>query len=338
MNGSVRSLIPAGCSQIRDNVLARDNLTGVSESRAAWAKDLDIPTQGEYTFFAGCGYQQMKYVEGMMHALKSTSKIGLGMGKAVRISKAFNKMGGDFSNLVAKITVSREDPYTPVLTSAISILRRLGIDVAYMHDREPCCGSPLYYSGFVQHYAEHARKNYETFKSLGVKKVIGIVPGCTFALAGVYREHVTGYDLEVRHILEVIANRLGGLADKPRVKQPVTVTYHDPCQLSRYLGIIEEPRTIIRSIEGVEFVEPDAEQCGKWSSCCGGGGLEATHPALSESIAANRVEELEKTGARIILSACPACEMQLRKAANRLDADVTVASVVKFLDEALEDR
>ncbi len=64
--------------------------------------------------------------------------------------------------------------------------------------------------------------------------------------------------------------------------------YHDPCQLSRYLQIIEEPREIIKSIDGVELVELDPEQCGKWSTCCGGGGLEATHPELSET---NRDEE-----------------------------------------------
>jgi Fe-S oxidoreductase len=278
----------------------------------------------------------MKYIEGMMEALKKTRKIGMSIGKAVGIIKAFEKIGGDFTNIIAKITVAREDPYTPVLISTVNVLRKLGIEVAYMHDREPCCGSPLYYSGFVQQYAEHARKNYKIFKSLRIKKLISIVPACTLALGNVYPAHVTDYDLKVQHILEVIANRLNELGYKPKVKQQIKVTYHDPCQLSRYLGIIEEPRTIIKSMEDVEFLEPDAERCGKWSSCCGGGGLEATHPALSERIGIRRVEELAKTGAQIILSACPACEMQLRKAARMLGSHVKVTALVKFLDEAID--
>ena len=113
------------------------------------------------------------------------------------------------------------------------------------------------------------------------------------------------------------------------------MTYHDPCQLSRYLKIIEEPRAIIRNIEGVEFVEPDAEKRGKWSSCCGGGGLEAINPELSERVGIRRVEELVETGAPIVLSNCPACEMQAQKTARRLGADIRVMDLIEFLDEAL---
>jgi Fe-S oxidoreductase len=118
----------------------------------------------------------------------------------------------------------------------------------------------------------------------------------------------------------------------------VKVTYHDPCQLSRYLQIIDEPREIINSIEGVEFVEPDQEQCGKWSTCCGGGGLEATHPELSERVGMRRVEQLLETGASVILSNCPACDMQLAKTLRKMDADVRVIDLMKFLDEALEPK
>jgi fumarate reductase (CoM/CoB) subunit B len=336
MNRSAKHLIPVGCIQIRDNVLESGNLTGVSENKATWAKDLNLSTEAEYIFFAGCGYQQMKYVEGMIHTIKNTEKIGFGMNKAVGVNKAFKKIGVNLTNMTAKIMAPKEDPYTPVLISAISVLRKLSIGVGYMHENEPCCGSPMYYSGFVGDYADQARKNCTLFKSLGIRKLIGIVPGCTSALKNVYPKYVADFDLEVEHILKVIANRLKQSRDKPRVKSHVKVTYHDPCQLSRYLKIIEEPRSIIRSIEGVEFVEPDAEQRGNWSTCCGGGGLEATQPALSERVGVRRVEELVKTGAQIILSNCPGCEMQLRVAARKLGADVEVCNLVKFLDEALE--
>ena len=174
-------------------------------------KGLDLPQKAEYTFFAGCGYQQMKYVEGMMSTLEGTRKIGLGMKKAVGMTKAFRKIGVDLTSMTAKITASREDPYTPVLISAVNVLRKLGIDLGYMHESEPCCGSPVYYNGFTQEYADHAKRNYQTFKSLSVDKLIGIVPGCTSALRNVYPKYVKGYDLKVEHILEIIADRLGRL-------------------------------------------------------------------------------------------------------------------------------
>jgi Fe-S oxidoreductase len=335
MSKSAKRIIPAGHIQIKENVLKMDNLAGVSESKALWAKDLHLPREAEYTFFAACGYQHMNYLQGMMKALKRAGKIGLGTERVVGITKAFKKAGMDLTDFAAKVTAAKEDPYTPVLLSSISILRKLGVDVGYMHAAEPCCGSPMYYAGFEKDFARHARKNYEIFKSYGVKKLIGLVPACTSALRNLYPRYIKSMDLPVQHVLEVVAQRLKETDINPMVRQKVTVTYHDPCQLSRYLEIIDEPREIIKRIEGIEFVEMDPEQCGKWSTCCGGGGLEATHPELAERVGIRRMEELLATGASVVLSNCPACEMQLTQTAKKMGASMKVVDLVKFLDEAL---
>ena len=44
------------------------------------------------------------------------------------------------------------------------------------------------------------------------------------ALRNVYPKYVEGYDLKVQHILEIIADRLGRLEDKPKVTDQVKVT------------------------------------------------------------------------------------------------------------------
>ena len=336
MSKSLKEIVPIGHIYIKDNVLEKGSLTGVAESKAAWAKNLNLPRKAEYTFFAGCGYQHMKYIEGMMGALKSAEKIGMGIDKVIGISKVFRRVGVDLTSISAKITASKDDPYTGILSNAISVLRKLGVDIGYMQEEEPCCGSPLYYAGFVDEYADHARNNYKIFKALEVKKLIGLVPACTSALKNVYPKYIEGYDLEVQHFFEIVARRLRETGKKPKLKDKATITYHEPCQLSRYLEIISEPREILNSIEGIEIKELDEEQQGKWSTCCGGGGLETSHAELAERIGLRRMEELLKTGAPIILTNCPACEMQLSKAARRLNADVQVVDLVKFLDRALE--
>jgi Fe-S oxidoreductase len=278
----------------------------------------------------------MNYLQGLMKALKRAGKIGLGTEKVIGITKAFKKAGMDLTHMTAKMTAAKEDPYTPVLLSSISILRKLGVDVGYMGAEEPCCGSPIYYAGFEKDFARHARKNYEIFKSCGVKKMIGLVPGCTSALRNLYPRYIKGMDLPVHHVLEVVAQRLKETDISPMVRQKVTVTYHDPCQHSRYLEIIDEPREIINRIEGIEFVEMDPEQCGNWSTCCGGGGLEATHPELAERVGMRRMEELLVTGASVVLSNCPACEMQLTQTAKKMGVSIQVIDLMKFLDEALQ--
>ena len=335
MSNPAKKIIPAGHIYMKENVLSKSNLTGISESKALWAKDLGLAQKAEYMFFAGCGYQQMKYVEGMMGALKSAGKWGMSIGKVAGISKVFGKVGIDLTSITARITASKEDPYTPVLVSSVNVLRKLGLDVGYMHEEEPCCGSPMHYAGFESDYADHAKKNCEIFKSYGVRKIIGLVPGCTSALKNAYPQYVSGFDIEVHHILEIIAKSLKEKTIKLKAKKRVKVVYHDPCQLSRYLQLIDEPRQIIKSIEGVELIEPDPEQRGKWSTCCGGGGLEATHPELSERIGAKRARELVSTGASLVLSNCPACDLQLAKMIKRLDSNVSVMDLIRFLDEAL---
>jgi Fe-S oxidoreductase len=336
MNPSLKDIVPAGHIYIKDNVLTKNSITGVSESKAAWAKGLDLPQKAEYTFFAACGYQHMKYVGGMMNALKSAEKMGMGMGKVMGISKMFSKVGVDLTSIAAKMTAAKEDPYTGVLRSAISVLRKLGVNVGYLHEEEPCCGSPIYYSGFVDEYAEHAQKNHKLFKSFGVKKIISLMPACTSALKKVYPKYVEGYDLEVQHFFEVVAKRLKEKGIKPKLKEPVTITYHEPCQLSRYLELVKEPREIIRSIEGAKYIELDFEQGGKYSTCCGGGGLEASHPELSEKIGKKRTEELLNTGASMVVTNCPACELQLGTMMKKMDKKVQVVDLVTLLDEALQ--
>ena len=173
MSNPAKKIIPAGHLYVKENVLKKSNLTGVSESKALWAKDLGLAQRPSILFFAGCGYQQMKYVEGMMGAVKSAGKMGLSIGNVTGISKIFGKVGIDLTSITAKVTASKEDPYTPVLVSSVRVLRKLGVDLGYMHEAEPCCGSPMYYAGFESDYADHARRNYEIFKSSGIKKIIG---------------------------------------------------------------------------------------------------------------------------------------------------------------------
>lgn len=335
MSKELKQTIPAGHAYIKENVVTKDCLTGVSEGKELWAKDLNLPRQGEYTFFAGCGYQHMKYVEGMMDALKSAGRFGMKMGSVVGISKAFGKVGIDLTNMTAKMTASKEDPYTPVLVSAVNVLRKLGVEAGYMHEKEPCCGSPVYYAGFEKAYAEIARKNHRAFVEHGAMKIIGIVPGCTSALKNVYPKYVDGYELAVQHILEVILEKLQKASAGPKVATPMKVAYHDPCQLSRYLKITEEPREILRRIEGVELVESDPEEVGRWSTCCGGGGLEATHPELSDRMGARRLDQLLKNDVTTIVTNCPACEMQLNKIARKQKLDLKVVDLVRLVDDSL---
>jgi Fe-S oxidoreductase len=107
--------------------------------------------------------------------------------------------------------------------------------------------------------------------------------------------------------------------------------------MARFLGLIEEPRRILGAIKGIELVEPDWTR-GEWATCCGGGGgFEATFPELSQVLAANRARELVETGARIIVTQCPGCIMQLKDGLKELkNGDVEVLDLAQIVAMAME--
>ena len=187
MNNSLSPLVPPGHVHIKENILEKGNIPGVDGDSAAWAKNLELPREGETIFFAGCGYQSMKYSEGLLRAARGLEKAGIGMERSLRMSKAFKKVGVDLPGITAKISrTTVRDRYTRVLTLSVKILQKLGVDIGYMYEKEPCCGSPLYYAGFVDEYSAHANENFEKFKSAGVKKIIGLIPACTASLPPIH--------------------------------------------------------------------------------------------------------------------------------------------------------
>ena len=110
------------------------------------------------------------------------------------------------------------------------------------------------------------------------------------------------------------------------------VTFHDPCHLGRYQKIKAQPRTILKSIPGVEFVElPESDMC------CGAAGSYAfTHYDLSMKVRQRKIGNVEKTGADILVSSCPACVMQLTSGVSQNKVPMRVSEIIKLLDEAYQ--
>ncbi len=164
--------------------------------------------------------------------------------------------------------------------------------------------------------------------------MIGSVPSCTYARRDLLPGAVTGWDIEVKHFSETVLAALG--SRELRFPDRVKVTYHDPCQMSRYLDLVEAPRRIIGAIRGMELVEPPLTK-GRWATCCGGGGgFEAVFPELSQMLAVNRARELADTGAEIIVTQCPGCIMQLRSGLKALGKEqVRVIDLAEVLATAL---
>jgi Fe-S oxidoreductase len=304
-----KGYIPPGLSYLADNIKTKGNILGAAKADGArWAKGLDLPKQKETIFFAGCGYQFDSKLESLMGLIRKMDKSVVGSDLAMGVAGFQKKLGldGMFLKMVGRGGVEDGQP----LRDAIKVLRKLGENPGYLAEEEPCCGGLLHYMGAADEFAQHSHTVVEKLKSKGVKRIIGLVPSCTYTLRTLTGKVNSGHNLDVKHFSEVVAANIKSL--RLRFPKPVKVTYHDPCQLVRYMGLVEEPRIILRAIQDLELMETKWTR-GEWSTCCGGGGgFEAVFPEMSEMLAANRAKEMLETGAELIVTNCPGCIMQLK--------------------------
>jgi Fe-S oxidoreductase len=330
-----KELVPPGLTYLADNVISKHNIMGAAKGTGAkWAKNLDLPKSGDTIFFAGCGYQYAKELHSMMSLILKIDKSAISTEMAMSVVNFQKKIGIDATGIFRKVMAKGDEADAEPLLDAVKVLRKLGVKFAYLGEDEPCCGGILHYIGLRKEFDKNAKQVYDNLKSRGVKRIISIVPSCTYTLRDLVADSVNSRDVEVKHFCEIVADNIASL--NLRFPQKVKVTYHDPCQLGRYLGLIEQPRKILRAIKDIDFVETGWTK-GEWATCCGGGGgFEAVFPELSQILAVNRAKELVETGAEIIVTHCPGCIMQLKTGLKELKADkVEVLDLAQVVAKAM---
>ena len=161
--------------------------------------------------------------------------------------------------------------------------------------------------------------------------IVSGCPHCVKTIGDDYRRF--GYAVEVVHTA-VYLERL--TRSRRATSGPETVTFHDPCYLGRYRGETEAPRALLAR-SGSVVVDPAHH--GRDTSCCGAGGglFFASHEAAHGSrISDQRLAELEATGARTVVTACPFCTSMLGGAQASAAGATRVVDLVTYVAERLE--
>jgi Fe-S oxidoreductase len=146
----------------------------------------------------------------------------------------------------------------------------------------------------------------------------------------------TRYGMEVKSVLQLITEYIkqGRIKLDPS-KHPDPVTLHDPCNLVRLGGIVEDQRFILRSAVS-NFVEmyPNREK----NFCCGGGGGQLSMTRFAERrLKAGQVkaEQIRKTGAKTVVAPCHNCIDQLSELNREYKLGIEVKSVSEIVADAL---
>ncbi|MFC1673018.1 (Fe-S)-binding protein [Pseudomonadota bacterium] len=216
--------------------------------------------------------------------------------------------------------------------AALRLLERAGAEVV-VPEKQTCCGQPAYNSGDMDNARIIAQDVITAFEEYD--QVIAPSGSC----AGMIKVHYPDLfdaDDPWRARAEALATRVFELTEylvehldlnQSLGALNASVAYHDSCSSRRELGIIDAPRKLLATVEGVELKElADTE------TCCGFGGLfSVKFPDVSGAIADKKAELIEDTGAEILSGADLGCLTNLAGKLQRRGSKVRVLHIAEIL-------
>jgi len=234
---------------------------------------------------------------------------------------------------VALMVTCLGDLFFPeVGVSIVRLLRRLGATVEFPQG-QTCCGLPLFNSGYHAEARAVAARTVALFRN--ADHIVVPSGSCAWMLRHEYAGLLTDGELaqDARRLAQrtyELSQFLVKVLGRREFRTTVggRVTYHDSCHLLRGLHEAETPRDILRSLEGVEFVElPGADEC------CGFGGSFAVRlPEVSAQILAKKLTNVEATGASCLVACDAGCLMQMGGGLRRRRSRVRALHLAELLD------
>ncbi len=217
------------------------------------------------------------------------------------------------------------------------MLRKNKVEVIVREEK--CCGIQALASGYAEGARTLARWNINSFFQEEVDAIVTSCPTCGMVFKEypwLFREEGGEIFQKAIDISQRIYDFTDFLANKIEFDPPgrnvlKRVTYHDPCHLKYAQGIAKEPRKLIRSITGIEYVESERPDL-----CCGFGGFFSfDHYDLSTKVNDRLIEELLKTKAEVVIDACPPCILKLREGFYRRKIKgIEIKHISEILSEA----
>ena len=218
------------------------------------------------------------------------------------------------------------------------VLARNGIEVL-VPSAQTCCGALHAHAGERGDARELARRNIAALEPLAVDAFIVNAAGCGANLKEYgwllkdteWAERGERFSARVKDASEYLAEK--GLVATPGPVR-ATAAYDDPCHLIHGQKISAQPRALLAAIPELRLV-PLAEA--DW--CCGSAGTyNVTQPELAARLGHRKAQHIVRSGADLVVTANPGCQMQIEAALRREGARTPVVQLMDLLDRAYASR
>ncbi len=175
---------------------------------------------------------------------------------------------------------------------------------------------------------------------LKVKNVIS--PECGHAYTAVRWEgpNLIGksYPFRVFHIIEVLDELRASGRIKTEGKEMDRLSMHDPCNLARKSGVIQQQRNLMDLVAD-NFV--DLKEHGRYQWCCGaGGGVSSNERAAELKMTAfkRKKAQIEEVAPERMVTMCATCRTQLEEGLEEFNMDIPVVGLTELIAEHLVEK
>jgi glycolate oxidase iron-sulfur subunit len=201
-----------------------------------------------------------------------------------------------------------------------------------------CCGALSMHSGRDEESLRFARSLIERFERAPVDAIIINAAGCgshlkdygrLFRNDPAWAERARAFSAKVKDVHEFLV----ALGPPRAVRHPIAarVAYHDACHLAHGQGIRSQPRTLLRSIPGLELVDvADGEQC-----CGSAGTYNLFQPESADEVGGRKVSAVLRTRADLLASANPGCTLHIQRLLEANGNSLHAAHPVEILDASI---
>lgn len=298
----------------------------------------------------------------------------LRLGQRLGLLGAFGSLGKGASNLPPVPPARERQPLAPthpaqgrregevavlegcVMPVFFSHVNRATVEVLQAAGREvhvprgaTCCGALQAHNGELETARLLARQMIESMESVRDESgellpVVVNSAGCAAQMKEYgqllaedpeFAERAARFAGRVKDFSEYLAeeapDRLAGALSTDTPEVPSPLTFDDPCHLCHGQGVRSQPRELLDHVaaERVELEESE--------SCCGSAGLFATlRPEESQRILAPRLEALNASGARTLVTANPGCQLQWQSGVQQAGIDAEVLHIAEVLRRSLK--
>lgn len=220
--------------------------------------------------------------------------------------------------------------------AAMRLIERAGIRVRFPQD-QTCCGQPAYNAGFRQPARQVAQQQ---LRALAGELPI-VVPSAS--CAGMFREHYprlfgnTPDADEAEHlagrVVELCAFLDAVLEPQPVDRgAPLRIALHHSCSARREVGSAPTAARLLARFANLKVVEPDHAE-----ECCGFGGTFAVkEPEISAAMAADKLDAIRATRARVLVSQDLGCLTNLEGTARKRGLPLRTVHIATLIWERLE--